>query len=117
MPYTFTAVFNTLPIGMASLKENDLWSRKEINPWLASVFVLPEFRNSGIGSLLIEKILEKSNSQNFKRLHLFLGSSDNANLENFYIKRGWNFLDSAVDNDGKDTKIFYMETSSNTKAF
>jgi GNAT superfamily N-acetyltransferase len=109
MPYTFTAVADTLPIGMASLKENDLWSRKEINPWLASVYVLPEFRNYGVGSLLIGKVLEKSASMNFKRLHLFLGSSDNSSLEKFYIKREWNFLDSALDNDGKNTKIFYIK--------
>ncbi len=106
MPYTFAAVADTLPIGMASLKENDLWSRKDINPWLASVYVLPSFRKSGIGTMLIDKVIEKSKSLNFKRLHLFLGSNDIATLEKYYIKRGWDFFDSAADNDGKDTKIF-----------
>jgi GNAT superfamily N-acetyltransferase len=109
MPYTFTAVCGTLPVGMASLKENDLWSRKDINPWLASVYVIPQFRRSGIGSMLIGKVLEKAESENFKRIHLFLGSSDNALLEKYYTKRGWKFLESAVDNDGKGTKIFFIE--------
>ncbi len=109
MPYTFTALAGTLPVGMATLKENDLWSRKEINPWLASVYVLPSYRKSGIGSMLIDKVMEKSNSLKFKKLHLFLGSSNIAALEKYYIKRGWNFLDSAVDNDGNNTKIFYID--------
>ena len=38
MPMTWIAIEDDIPAGMVSLKENDLWSRKNLNPWLAFSF-------------------------------------------------------------------------------
>ena len=43
---------------MVSLKENDLWSRKDLNPWMASLYVVPEYRGKGIGSSLVTHAAE-----------------------------------------------------------
>jgi GNAT superfamily N-acetyltransferase len=56
IPMTWIAIEDDIPAGMVSLKENDLWSKKNLNPWLASLFVLPEYRNRGIGYLLIKQV-------------------------------------------------------------
>ena len=35
-------------------------TRKELSPWLASVFVAPEFRKWGIGSKLVLHVMEQA---------------------------------------------------------
>ena len=39
---------DNVPVGTASLVNNDLPSRPDLTPWLASVLVLPPFRGKGI---------------------------------------------------------------------
>ena len=107
MPVSFVAVKDSLPVGMISLKMDDLWSRKDINPWLASLFVLPGYRNIGIGDLLVSSVINRARDLDIKRLYLFLGQSEMDRLEEFYLKRGWKFFEKSKDNDGVDTKIFF----------
>ncbi len=104
---SYIALENTLPIGMVSLKNNDLWSRKDLNPWLASLYVVPEHRNRGIASGLIELIIHKAQEMDHERIFLFLGPRESASLEKFYTARGWIFYDHAIDNDENPTQIFY----------
>ncbi|MBN2402463.1 MAG: GNAT family N-acetyltransferase [Spirochaetes bacterium] len=106
IPVTWIVIEDEIPVGMVSLKENDLWSRKDLNPWLASLFVLPEYRNRGLGYLLIRQVIEKAKSLKYNRLHLFT-ESDKYNLENYYIKSGWSFLEKEKGNDKNIIKIFY----------
>lgn len=37
IPCSFVALVDGLPVGMVSIKNNDLWHRKDLNPWLASL--------------------------------------------------------------------------------
>jgi len=106
IPCSFVATSDTMPVGMVSLKENDLWSRKDLNPWLASLFVIPEFRNRGVAEILVNRVVEKAGELSLKRIYLFLGPAEVHDLEAYYSSRGWEFFDNAVDNDGKNTKIF-----------
>jgi len=106
MPFSYVSLVNTMPAGMVSLKENDLWSRKDLNPWLASLYVMPGFRKLGIAEMLINRVIEASRGIGLPRIFLFLGETESGTLENYYIKRGWKYYEDAVDNDGKDTKIF-----------
>lgn len=111
LPFTSVAVCNSMPVGMASLKENDLWSRKDINPWLSSLYVIPEFRGRGIGERLTVEIQKKASVLNYKKIYLFLGNSESGLLKNFYQKRGWKYFDHAIDNDGNDTEIYIYNLS------
>ena len=52
VPAAFVAIEEDMPVGMVSLKNDDLWSRKDLNPWLASLYVVPEFRRRGIARVL-----------------------------------------------------------------
>jgi GNAT superfamily N-acetyltransferase len=110
MPMTWIAIEDDIPAGMVSLKENDLWSRKNLNPWLASLFVLPEYRNRGIGYLLIKQVIEKTKMLQYPSLYLFT-NSDNIQLEKYYTKIGWLFLEEAKGNDENMIKIFNYNLS------
>jgi GNAT superfamily N-acetyltransferase len=106
IPMTWIVIEDDIPVGMVSIKNNDLWSRKDLNPWLASLFVLPDFRNHGLGYLLIRQVIEKAKSLKYSHLYLFT-DSDKTHLENFYTESGWSFLEKSKGNDENIIKIFY----------
>jgi ABC-type transport system involved in cytochrome c biogenesis ATPase subunit len=45
---TFVLFDDNVPVGTASLVTNDLPSRPDLTPWLASVLVRPQFRRARI---------------------------------------------------------------------
>lgn len=106
VPLSLVATVRSMPAGMVSLKHDDLWSRKDLNPWLASLYVIPEFRSRGIAGLLMNGVIAKAATLGIDRLYLFLGSDELENLGKFYRRRGWEFMERAVDNDGHDTEIY-----------
>ena len=110
LPITYIAVYNSMPIGMASLKEHDLWNRKDLTPWLASLYVIPECRNMGVGEKLIQTIVFEAHKREFHSVFLFLGQKEKNTLQTFYIKRGWEFFESAIDNDDLETEIMKIST-------
>jgi GNAT superfamily N-acetyltransferase len=105
LPVTWAAIEDNIPVGMASLKLNDLWSRKDLNPWLSSLFVLPEYRCRGIGSLLINSVIEKAKTLDHKILYLF-ADKKKSELGRYYINRGWIFLDKTIGNDNNIIEIY-----------
>jgi GNAT superfamily N-acetyltransferase len=105
LPQSFVALEDSLPVGMGTLKLDDLWSRKDLNPWLSSLYVVPEFRGRGIGNVIVSQIIERSRGLGFKSLYLFLGQRQPERLERYYIAGGWEVFASSKDNDGRDTKI------------
>lgn len=107
IPLSWVAVEESMPVGMATLKENDLWSRKDLNPWLASLYVVPEFRRRGLAGELIDSVTGKARELGLERVYLFLGHGEEMDLAAFYTRRGWRYLEDAHDNDGRPTKIFY----------
>jgi len=109
LPCSFAAIWDEFPVGMVSLRKTDLLSREDLSPWLSALYVLPEYRNRGIGSELIETVLNSSRMKGFKRIFLFLDNRDIIELEKFYSSRGWIYLDDGHDCDGNNTKIFYHD--------
>lgn len=105
LPQSFAALVDGTPAGMVTLKLDDLWSRRELNPWLSSLYVVPEFRNRGTGHALVRAVLARAMALGFESVNLFLGQSGKDDLERYYAKRGWEVIGEAPDNDGLDTKI------------
>ncbi len=106
LPISWVAIEDEFPVGMISLKENDLWHRKDLNPWLASLYVLPEFRNLGIGSSLIEETIGKSKQLDFDNLFLFVSEDRRNALHNFYSKRDWRYTENSTGNDNDMVSIY-----------
>jgi len=110
LPYSFVACMGDLPVGMVSVKFNDMLNRPDLSPWLSALYVAPEYRNTGIGELLITTVIEDCVDNGIKRIFLFVDSRYMEKLTGFYKKRGWVYLDEEYDSDGNATKIFFYET-------
>lgn len=83
VPSTFIAKGPSL-MGSAAIIENDMDTRPELTPWLASVYVAPEFRNMGIGSRLVTHAMQKAKDAGIGKLYLFT-----PDRMSFYEKLGW----------------------------
>ena len=53
---TFILFADNAPVGTASLVTNDLPSRSDLAPWLASVLVRPQFRGKGYSAPLVKHV-------------------------------------------------------------
>jgi GNAT superfamily N-acetyltransferase len=75
-------------VGTVSLKVSDLDVRPELTPWLGGLFVIPTWRRSGVGSMLMERALEEAKRLKLKRLYLWTSSA-----ESLYLKLGWSEIE------------------------
>ncbi len=80
----FVAYCRTRPVGVALLRDHDLASFRKLTPWLSSLFVLPCFRGTGIGSHLIQAVERAATERDVRRLYLYT-----PDLERFYARRRW----------------------------
>ncbi|MGK7868617.1 GNAT family N-acetyltransferase [Falsiroseomonas sp. E2-1-a20] len=72
------------PLGTATLDLEDLPSRRDLSPWLASVLVAPAHRRQGVATALVQDVLRRARQQGHRRIWLF--TPDQAP---FYAARGW----------------------------
>ena len=84
LPLALVALAGAELVGTVSLKHNDLDIRPEISPWLGGVFVIPEWRQRGVASLLMRRAVEEARRLNLERLFLWTASA-----ESLYLKLGW----------------------------
>ena len=84
VPSVFVAMEGDQPVGTAALLAEDMDSRRELTPWLASVFVLPEWRGQGIASTLIRRVEEEAVACGVRRFYLFTPDQ-----QALYRRLGW----------------------------
>lgn len=98
-PKIFGLFHNGRIIGMFQFTYEDLEVRPDIYPWLANLYVDEEYRNKGIGRILLEKVNEISKtSLNFNELYLFTKHIG------LYEKFGWVYI-SDLDTYTKNPRI------------
>jgi GNAT superfamily N-acetyltransferase len=79
LPLTLVAVRAGLAVncrelvGMVSLKFHDMDTRPDLDPWLGGLLVLPEWRNCGVGTMLMHRATEEARRLNVPRLYDKLG--------------------------------------------
>ena len=88
LPLTLIAFSDSTPVGAASLIHYDMESRKDLSPWLAAVYVLPEHRGKGVGSQLVHTAVEKAQELGVGTLNLFTSKQ-----EKLYTRLGWSVLE------------------------
>jgi GNAT superfamily N-acetyltransferase len=86
IPSTFVAKGMHL-MGSAAIIECDMDTHPEWIPWLASVYVVPAFRHQGVGSRLVEHVMEEARKAGIKELYLFT-----PDRVAFYERLGWRVL-------------------------
>ncbi len=89
VPITFLALEDGAPAGTVSLIEDDLETRPELTPWLASLYVLPEKRGGGLGKMLVKHAVAAARRFGIGTLYLYTPGQ-----EAFYRALGWEFLEA-----------------------
>jgi GNAT superfamily N-acetyltransferase len=86
IPLTLVASLDTLPVGTATLLAHDVgteqWSH--LSPWIAAVYVVPEYRRRGIGASLVNAIVSEAAAAGTDVLYLLT-----TEREGFYVQLGW----------------------------
>ena len=102
IPSTFAAM-NDGPLGSASLVEHDMDTRTDLSPRLASAFVAPGHRRTGVGSALVQHGMDQARRNGIRTLYLF--TPDRAP---FYAKLGWRKV-SDEDYHGRTVTVMEIE--------
>jgi GNAT superfamily N-acetyltransferase len=91
VPSVFAACAEDAPVGMASLVADDMDTRPDLSPWLASVFVLPEWRGRGIASTLVRQVEAEAISNGITQLYLFTPDQ-----QSLYRRLGWHDVERCL---------------------
>lgn len=84
IPLTVVAFVKDQAVGLASLVEYDMDTRKDLSPWLAGVLVHPKYRRCGYGASLVTAIEEQAKTLGVENLYLYTNSA-----QGLYTKLGW----------------------------
>ncbi len=93
MPQSFVLLVNDQPAGTASLVAQDMEERPDLTPWLAGVFVAPEFRGQGYVARLIKAVEDAARAEAVKTLWLYTSTA-----ETIYARAGWRRTDMVIHN-------------------
>ena len=84
-------------LGLATLVDDDgLPGATEPGPWLAAVFVVPVARKIGVGSALIDHVVNRSRELGYSEIFLYTDHQ-----QQWYEKRGWTYTRDTLLNDIK----------------
>ena len=78
------AEIDRIPVGICLFVREELEPAHDLSPWLASLYVAPEFRQRGIGRDLVAAIENHAAGAGADRLYLYTVTA-----EKFYARRGW----------------------------
>lgn len=87
LPLTLVAHEDGAPLGTASIVVDDMATRPDLTPWMASVLVFAEHRKRGIGGALVREIMKTASARKYPVLYLWTPDK-----ENFYARLGWEKL-------------------------
>jgi GNAT superfamily N-acetyltransferase len=88
LPLAVVAIENGNVIGTGSLKVEDLEIRLELSPWLGGIFVVPEYRDRGVATAIIQRLLQEAGRLKLSVLYLWTPSA-----ESLYARLGWKTME------------------------
>ena len=89
VPSVFIALQGDVPVGTACLIDDDMSIRRELTPWLASVFVVPEWRGQGIASALVQCVEAEVRNSGIHQCYLYTPDQ-----QSLYQRRGWQAIET-----------------------
>lgn len=87
VPFSLVMLDGKKPVAMASIYLQDMDIYPDLTPWLASVYVVPEYRKKGNGSKIVQTVLEKAKQLHIGKLYLFT-----MDQQHWYAKMGFQVL-------------------------
>lgn len=90
-------------LGMASIMFDDLEMRIDLNPWLATVFVIPSMRGKGLGEALCAAAEAEAWRIGIERLYLYTFDKPG-----YYARLGWRDFE-IVDYNGRPTPVMVKD--------
>ena len=92
----FVALDDDRPVGVCLLVDCDLEARAELTPWVAGLYVLPEYRRRRVGSRLLQPVIAAARGNGAAELYLYTHTA-----ESLYRRLGWHLMER-FPLDGKD---------------
>jgi len=99
-PLIYVAFIDAKPVGTVALWRADLLSRQDLFPWLADLYVPPEYRSMGVGSALQDFALAKTKELGYPALYLYTP------LIGYYEKSGWEYVCDETDKEGEKVRVY-----------
>jgi GNAT superfamily N-acetyltransferase len=90
-------------VGMVSLKFHDMDTRPDLDPWLGGLLVLPQWRNRGVGTMLMHRATEEARRLNVPQLYLWTHTA-----ERLYHKLGWQ-ISERTNHFGKEAVVMQLD--------
>lgn len=81
---SFVLLVDDLPVGTAGFVLQDLDERPDLSPWLAGVYVTPEWRGRGLVKLLVGEVEAAAQRAGIPTLWLYTSTA-----EHIYRRAGW----------------------------
>lgn len=100
IPSMYIAIYKEKVVGVVSLWRNNLTSRQDLYPWMATLYVKEGYREKGIGRKLQKHCVDIVRNLGYENLYLI------THHENYYEKYGWSFLEVAPLNNGERVRIY-----------
>jgi len=100
LPQTFVALKNNQPVGTIGIWRCDMVSRQDLYPWISALYVVPEQRSLGLGSMLQEAALAHTKDLGYNKVYLY------SDIENYYEKTGWEVIGKGITFSGEYDQIF-----------
>jgi predicted N-acetyltransferase YhbS len=94
-------------IGSVSLVRDDLPGREDLNPWLASLYIMPRFRKRGYGRLLVHEAVRLYGCFGYDRVFLFTEAA-----QPYFARFGFVAIEGALANGRPVTIMERTEPSS-----
>jgi predicted N-acetyltransferase YhbS len=82
-------------VGSISLLNRDLHARPHLSPWIAAVWVEPEYRKNKVGARLVSAAEDVAFAAGHSKLYL----ACSAELRPFYAALGWSEIEANVGED------------------
>lgn len=92
IPFALVAHDGETFLGTASVIASDLEDRPRYTPWVAAVWVEPEFRERKIGGALVGRVVDDVFALGIERVYLCAQKV----RRNFYLRQGWTPIEEEV---------------------
>ncbi|TFE02179.1 GNAT family N-acetyltransferase [Jeotgalibacillus salarius] len=87
-------------IGTVALLRNELVSRQDLTPWLACLYVDPDYRKKRLGFKMMNEVCKIAAEMGYRHVYL---STD---LDGYYEKAGWTYVDVCYGLSGGKIKVY-----------